>query len=67
MSDLSELFARDPRSYTKEGKELETIVAAMRERRHQFNAGGRKKAKKATTTVKDQEMLSLVDSLDIKL
>ena len=39
MTDLADIFASDPLSYTKEGREVELIVQALRDRRHRFNAG----------------------------
>ena len=39
MNDLLELMSRDPLSYTTDGKELETIIAKMREGRAAFNLG----------------------------
>jgi hypothetical protein len=42
MSDLAELFSRDPLSYTKEGGELRTIIEEMRKKRGQFILGNSK-------------------------
>ena len=39
MTDLAEIFARDPLSYTKEGREVELIVQKLRDSRHRFNSG----------------------------
>lgn len=39
MSDLLELFSRDPLTYTKEGKEVETIIAKLRSQREAFTLG----------------------------
>ncbi len=39
MTDIAQIFAADPLSYTKEGREVELIVQKMRETRHRFNAG----------------------------
>lgn len=61
MSDLAELFARDPLSYTKEGKELETIIEEMRKKRGQFNLGNAKAGKiaKAPTSEKGKAVSGL--------
>lgn len=42
MTDIAELFQRDPLTYTKEGGELRAIIEKMRQSRHQFNAGNLK-------------------------
>ena len=39
MSDMLEIFSRDPLSYTKEGGELRIIIEEMRKKRAQFNLG----------------------------
>lgn len=63
MSDLADLFARDPQSYTKEGGELAAIVAAMREKRGQFNLGNAKAGK--VTAGKPSEKAAAVAGLNI--
>ena len=66
MSDLAELFARDPLSYTKDGGELRTIVEAMRAKRGQFLLGNAKAGSMKPTKVSEkaaaaQEALKGVD------
>lgn len=53
MSDIAELFARDPFSLTKE--DLDQIVAHFRERRREYNLGG-KGAVKAKPVVDLKEL-----------
>ena len=38
MTDLADIFAQDPLTYTKEGREVELIVQKLRESRHRFNS-----------------------------
>lgn len=57
MTDLAELFARDPLTFTKEGGEVAAIVARLRESRGQFalgnqKAGSMKPAKPSKTAAK---------------
>jgi hypothetical protein len=47
MSDLAQLMSQDPLTFTKEGGEVEKIVAAFRERRTQFNLAAASPVKKA--------------------
>lgn len=42
MSDLQEILSRDPRTFTKDGPELKTIVEELRKARHQYNLGNAK-------------------------
>lgn len=62
MSDLAELFSRDPLSFTKEGKELETIIEEMRKKRGQFNLGN---AKAGKVTAPKSEKGKAVANLDL--
>lgn len=62
MSDLAELFARDPLSYTKSGRELEIIIEEMRKKRGQFNLGN---AKAGKVTAPTSEKAKAVAGLDI--
>jgi hypothetical protein len=70
MSDLSDLFARDPLSYTKEQGELAAIIDKMRASRKQFTLGNMKagttKAPKNEPKL-DAATLSLIDKLDLSL
>lgn len=65
MSDLSELFARDPLSYTKE--DVTTIVQELRNRRHQFNLGNAKAGSMKPKTPAQKKGSELADKLGIKL
>jgi hypothetical protein len=42
MTDINELFARDPLSFTKEGGEIRAIVEKLRESRGQYRLGAQK-------------------------
>lgn len=42
MTDINELFARDPLTFTKEGGEIKAIVAKLRESRGQYRLGSQK-------------------------
>lgn len=61
MSDLSELFARDPLSYTKDGKELETIIAEMRKKRGQFVLGNAKAGNMKAPTSEKAKAVAGID------
>jgi hypothetical protein len=59
-TDINELFDRDPLSFTKEGGEVASIIAYLRERRTQFNQGAKQAgSEKATPKVKEIKPLSL--------
>lgn len=62
MSDLAELFSRDPLEYTKEGGELRQIIEAMRAKRGQFNLGN---AKAGKVTGKQSEKAKAVEGLNL--
>lgn len=47
MTDINELFQRDPLTFTKEGGEIKAMVAKMRESRSQFSLGSMKAGKVA--------------------
>lgn len=65
MSDLTELFARDPLKYSKQ--DIQSIIAAYREKRKQFNAGGNLAGKARVVTPKAKALLDVVksDGVDI--
>jgi hypothetical protein len=67
MTDLTEIFARDPLSYTKENGELVAIIAEMRAKRAQFNMGNLNAGSTKLPTAKQQQILSLKDSLKLDL
>lgn len=65
MSDLTELFARDPLKYSK--GDVQAIVAAYREKRKQFNAGGTLAGKASVVKPKTKTLMDSlkVDDVDI--
>lgn len=65
MSDLTELFSRDPLKYSKQ--DVQQIIAIYREKRKQFNAGGTLAGKAKTITPKAKALLDVVksDNVDI--
>jgi hypothetical protein len=67
MSDLQELFSRDPRELTKDN--IDTIIAKMRESRAQFTLGNMKagsmKPKAAPKTAAGKAAASLGLKLDL--
>lgn len=64
MSDINELFQRDPLSLTKD--DLDQIIARFRQARTQFNLAGPAKAVEKTPKVKKEKLTSLdIDILDI--
>lgn len=63
MTDIAELFSRDPLTYTKEGGEVRAIVEHMRKSRHQFNLGSMNAGRtKAPTSAKGKAVASLAAS-----
>lgn len=69
MTDLNELFSRDPLKYTKD--DISVIIAKMRESRAQFNLGNMKagtmkaKAPAAPKTAAGKAAASLNLKLDL--
>ena len=63
MSDLSELFSRDPLTFTKEGGEVRQIIEAMRAKRKQFNLGNMKAGSTKPLSEKAKAVLSVKDSI----
>lgn len=63
MTDINELFQRDPLNYTKESGELREIVAYFCTRRAQFNLGNLKAGSTKPLNEKQKEVLSLKDKL----
>lgn len=66
MSDMLEIFSRDPLSYTKEGGELRIIIEEMRKKRAQFNLGNISAGTTKPPTEKQKAALALADKLDLK-
>jgi hypothetical protein len=68
VTDLADLFSRDPLSFTKEGGEVRLIIEAMRAKRAQFNLGTIKAGSTKPLTVKQKELLSVRETIgDIDL
>lgn len=65
MSDIAELFSRDPLSYTEE--DLTVIVEEMRKSRKQFNLGNLKAGSTKPKTAKQKSLEALASDLDINL
>lgn len=65
MSDLAELFARDPLQLSQQ--DIETIVIEMRKSRHAFNAGNMKAGSTKPKTEKQKQVSALVDKLNISI
>lgn len=65
MSDLAELFARDPLNLTK--SDIRSIIEEMRKSRHAFNAGNAKAGSTKPKTEKQKEIASLADKMNINL
>ena len=63
MSDLSELFDRDPLSLTTQ--DLEQIIARMRESQAQYELGGPKAPSKAAPKPKTTKTLDLLKDLGL--
>lgn len=65
MSDLLELFARDPLKYTKE--DIKQIVAFYREKRKQFNSGGILAGKVKPAPAKAKALADAIKSDDLEI
>lgn len=65
MSDLAELFARDPLQLSN--ADLDTIIAKMRAMRASFNAGNMKAGSTKPTSEKQKAALALADTLKLDI
>lgn len=65
MTDLAELFARDPLGLTDD--DIRTIVEEMRKSRHAFNAGNPKAGSTKPKTEKQKAIASLAEKMNINL
>lgn len=65
MTDLTELFARNPLDLTRD--DLTEIVKQFRAARHQFNAGNMKAGSTKPKTEKQKQVAFLADKLNIKI
>lgn len=66
MTDITELFSRDPMELTDEN--IDQIIEEMRKKRHLFNAGGASTGRKPAAAKKTaaQEAASKLD-IDLEL
>ena len=65
MTDLAELFARDPLQLSKQ--DIRSIVEEMRKSRHAFNAGNAKAGTTKPKTEKQKTIASLAEKMKINL
>jgi hypothetical protein len=65
MSDLHEIMARDPRSYSEQ--DLDALIQTLRERRNQYNLGNAKAGSTKKPTPKTEATMSLAKSLETKI
>lgn len=65
MSDLAELFARDPLSLTRD--DLTKIIEEMRKSRHAYSLGNAKAGSTKPPTEKQAQIKSLADQLKISI
>ena len=65
MTDVSELFQRDPSNLTK--NDIRAIIERFRSQRHQFNAGDMKAGSTKPLTKRQQVVKDLSEELDIKI
>lgn len=65
MTDISELFARDPLKLTRD--DITEIIKRMRDARAQFNLGNVKAGSTKPLTEKQKATKSLAESLNLKL
>lgn len=65
MSDIAELFARDPLKLTK--TDITKIIEEMRKSRHAFNAGNMKAGSTKPPTEKQKTIIDLADKMNISL
>jgi len=65
MSDLAELFARDPLNLTN--SDIRSIIEEMRKSRHAFNAGNAKAGSTKPLTEKQKVIVSLAEKMNINL
>jgi hypothetical protein len=63
MSDITELFSRDPLSLSDQ--DIDAIIEEMRSKRHLYNANPAAVAGKAKLTEKEKSLSSL--NIEIKL
>lgn len=65
MSDIAELFARDPLLLTRD--DIRSIIEEMRKSRHAFNAGNAKAGSTKPKTEKQKQISALSEKLNITI
>lgn len=65
MTDISELFSRDPLTLTR--TDISKIIDTMRASRHAFNAGNIKAGSTKPPTEKQKQITDLASKLKISL
>ena len=65
MTDLAELFSRDPRKLTRD--DLTALITKMRESRGQFNLGNMKAGSMKPKTEKQKQAAELAGALKLDL
>lgn len=65
MTDLAELFARDPLLLSQQ--DLTSIIEEMRKSRHAFNAGNAKAGSTKSKTEKQKQVSDLASKLNISI
>lgn len=65
MSDLAQLFARDPLELTND--DIRLIIEEMRKSRHAFNAGNMKAGSTKPQTEKQKTIASLAEKMNISI
>lgn len=63
MTDINELFQRDPLTYSKSEGEVKAIVEYFRSRRAQFNLGNLKAGNTKPLTDKQKQTLAIKENL----
>lgn len=66
MTDLQELFSRDPLTFTREADEVGQLIAAYREKRGQFILGNKKAGSAKPAKQSTAAKLGLSIKLDLK-
>lgn len=65
MTDLAELFARDPLQLTNDN--IRSIIEEMRKSRHAFNAGNAKAGSTKPKTEKQKQVAEIATKLNISI
>lgn len=65
QTDIAELFSRDPLEHSD--KDLDMIIAKLRESRSQFALGNAKAGSMKPASAKTKQAQSLIEKLDLKL